>query len=63
MSLTPTVSRSKIQWYKLQKNKQLSLDSRLETYQILTNDDQMVILCLSYFITMYCTVAFMRKVN
>ena len=29
----------------------MALDSRLETYQILTNDDQMLILCLSYFIT------------
>ena len=26
------------------------LDSQLQIYQILTNDDQMFILCLSYFI-------------
>jgi hypothetical protein len=29
----------------------LALNSQLRTYQILTNDDQMLILCLSYFIT------------
>ena len=28
----------------------MTLNSRLQTYQILTNDDQMLILCLSYFI-------------
>ena len=27
------------------------LTSQLQTYQILTNDDQMFILCLSYFVT------------
>ena len=34
-----------------QKIKKLPLDSQLQTYQILTNDVQMPILCLSYFIT------------
>ena len=29
----------------------LALDSQLQTYQILTNDDQMLILSLSYFNT------------
>ena len=29
----------------------LALNSQLQTYQILTNDVQVVILCLSYFIT------------
>ena len=29
----------------------LALNSQLQAYQILTNDDQMLILCLSYFIT------------
>ena len=32
-------------------NKQLTLDLWPHTYQILANDDQMLILCLSYFIT------------
>ena len=51
MSLTPIVSRPKNQKTKKPKNKKLALDSRLEAYQILTNDDQMLIFCLSYFIT------------
>ena len=34
-----------------QKNKKLTLNSWLQTYQILTNDDEMFILCLSYLIT------------
>ena len=38
-------------WYKHQKNKKFTLNSLLQTCQILTNDDQMIILCLSYFIT------------
>ena len=52
-SLSPVsiVSRSKTKWYKHQKNKKLTLNPQLQTYQILTNDDQMFILCLSYFIT------------
>ena len=29
----------------------MTLNSRLQTYQILTNDDQVFILCRSYFIT------------
>ena len=33
------------------KNKKLALNSWLQFYQILTNDDQMLILCLSYFIS------------
>ena len=33
------------------KNKKLALNSRLQPYQILKNDDQMLILCLSYFFT------------
>ena len=31
--------------------KKFSLNSQLQPYQILTNDDQMLIFCLSYFIT------------
>ena len=33
------------------KNKKLALKSQLQAYQILTNDDQVLILCLSYLIT------------
>ena len=29
----------------------MALDSQQQSYQILTNDDEMLILCLSYFIT------------
>ena len=38
-------------WYKPEKVKKLALKSQLLTVQILTNDVQVVILCLSYFIT------------
>ena len=38
-------------WFITPKNKKLVLKSQLQTYQILTNDDQIFILCLSYFIT------------
>ena len=47
---TPIVSISKTKWYKQQKNKKLTLNSLLQTYQILT----MIIFCLSYFITTVC---------
>ena len=46
--LSPIVSKSKSKGYKPQK---IALNSQLQPYQILTNDDQMLILCLSYFIT------------
>ena len=29
----------------------MALDSQQQSYQILTNDDEMLILCLSHFIT------------
>ena len=45
---------------KHQKSKKLALDSSLQTYQILTNDDEMLILCLSYFST---TVIKIGQVN
>ena len=38
-------------WYKPKKVKKLALNSQLLTGQILTNDVQMLILCLSYSIT------------
>ena len=41
----------KIKWYKHQKIKKFTLNSLLQAYQILTNNDQMIIFCLSYFIT------------
>ena len=49
--LTPIVFRAKIKWYKPKKFKKLALNSQLLTVQILTNDVQVLILCLSYFIT------------
>ena len=49
--LMSIVFRLQTKWYKLQTNKKLALNSQLQTYQILTNDDQMLILCLPYFIT------------
>ena len=49
--LSPIVSKSKSKGYKWQKMKKFALNSQLQPYQILTNDDQMLILCLSYFIT------------
>ena len=51
--LTPIVSRVKSKSYnKLKKKKEkLDLNLQLQTYNILTNNDQMLILLLSYFIT------------
>ena len=49
--LTTIISRKKPKWYQHQENKKLALDLQLQTYQILTIDDQMLILSLSYFIT------------
>ena len=51
ISLTPIVSRAKNKWYKLKKVMKLALNSQLLTVQILINDVQVLILCLSYFIT------------
>ena len=44
---TPIVSKSKTKWHKHQKNK----NSQMQTYQILTMDDQMLISCPSCSIT------------
>ena len=46
ISLTPIVSRKKTK-YKLEKNKKLPLNSGIQTYQILTNDDEVCIPSLS----------------
>ena len=43
--------RSKSKPYKHQKVKKFALNLQLQTIQILTNDVQMLILCISYFIT------------
>ena len=45
---------------KLQTDKKWALNSQLQTYQILTNDDQMLNLYLSYFIA---TVYIMRVLS
>ena len=42
---------SKNRWYKKVKKFKLALNSQLLTVQILTNNVQELILCLSYFIT------------
>ena len=45
--LTPIVSRYKTKPYKRPKNKKLALNLGIETYQILTNDDEVCIPSLS----------------
>jgi hypothetical protein len=45
------VSRAKSKWYKPKKSRNWQWNSQLLTVQILTNDVQVLILCLSYFIT------------
>ena len=45
------VSRAESKWYKPKKVKKLTSNSQLLTVQILTNGIQVLILCLSYFIT------------
>ena len=45
------MSRAKSKWYRSKKIKKLALDSQVPTVQILTNDVQVLILCLSYFVT------------
>ena len=49
--LIPIVSRSKSNWYKHQKIKTFALNLQLQTIQIFTNDVDMLIMSLSYFIT------------
>ena len=48
---TELMAVSAILVFEFKTNKKFCLDSQLQTYQILTNNDQMVILCLSCFIT------------
>ena len=47
IELTPIVSRSKTKPYKCQKKKKLALNSRIQTYQILSNNDEVCIPSLS----------------
>ena len=51
IKLTPIISRAKSKWYKPKKGKKLALNSQLLTVQILTNNVQVLILCLFYSIT------------
>jgi hypothetical protein len=50
-SMTSIISRAKSKWNNPKNVKKLALNSQLPTVQILTNDVQLLILCLSYFIT------------
>ena len=52
------VPLKKSKWFKHQRIKKLALNLQLQTIQILTNDVQMLILGLSYFIT---TVNYAKK--
>ena len=67
ISLNPIVSRSKSKWCKPQKVKKSALNLQLQTVQILTDYVQMLILCLSYFITtvlvLYLTPYFLFQVT
>ena len=47
IQLTPIVSRSKTKPYKSQKNLEFALNSQIQTYQILTNDDEVCIPSIS----------------
>ena len=49
--LTPIVIRAKSKWYKPKNVKILALNSHLLSVHMLTNDIQVLILFLSYFIT------------
>ena len=48
---TQIYSRSKEKWYKAQKVRKYAVNLQLQVYKILSNDVQMLILCLSYLIT------------
>ena len=57
IQLTP---KAKSKWYKPKKVKKLALNAQLLIVQILTNDVQVLILCLSYFITTVRRCTFQR---
>ena len=45
------VSRAKSKWYKHQKDKKLILNSQLQTYQILINEEEVLKrICFSFII-------------
>ena len=48
---------------KQKQNEKFDLNSRLQTYQILTNGDQMILLSLSYFITTLVITCSLVKVS
>ena len=48
------VSRSISKWYKPQKVKKFAFNSQIKPDQLLTNNVQMLNLCLSCFTTTYC---------
>ena len=51
ISQTSIVSWEKSEWYKLKKVKNWALNLQLLTIEISTNNAQVLILCLSHFIT------------
>ena len=48
--LTPIVTRSKSKWYKAQKVQKYALNSKIQTLQILKNDDEIENWSLSSFL-------------
>ena len=50
------ILKQKSKWYKPKKVKKMAIDSQLLTVQILTNDVQVLILCISYFVTTVSTI-------
>ena len=55
VQLTPiiSISKKKEKWNKRQKIRNWLLNSRLQTHQILRNNDPMCILCFSYKLLLY----------
>ena len=49
--LIPIVSISKSKWNKLKKIKKFASNSTLQAVQILPNDAQIIVLCISYLVT------------
>ena len=61
--LTQILSTNKIKGFKPQKVSKLALNSQLKTVQILTNNVQMLMFCLSYFITTVCVLKIIIKMT
>ena len=51
--LTQTVSKTKSKSFKPKNNEKLSLNSQLQTVQILQNDAHMLNMCLLYFLLLH----------